>query len=174
MKLLTSLLIICTIFLTSCGHTYYVVRHAERGTPAPGGNMQANNPPLSDAGEKRAQDLKEILKDKKVAYIFSTNTIRTMSTAEPLRVAAGLTIENYKPIPDSAFIAKLKGLKKNVLVVGHSNTVDDIVNKLTGKQSLPGDLAETEYDNLFVIRYKGKKFSEFRPLKMSEIKAKGW
>lgn len=57
------------------------------------------------------------------------------------------------------FIKKLKAIKKgNVLVVGHSNTIDDIANKLCGKTVVPGDLKETQYDNLFVVRRKGKKF----------------
>jgi broad specificity phosphatase PhoE len=116
-----------------------------------------NNPPLSAQGEQRAQALKETLKDSKVEYIFSTNTIRTMTTAEPLSKLRGLTIENYGPMPDSAFIQKLKGLKKNVVIVGHSNTVDDIVNGLTGKKTVPGDLQDSEYSNLFVVTYKGKK-----------------
>ena len=72
---------------------------------------------------------KEILKTKKIGYIFSTNTIRTRSTAEPVRAYFNLATEAYPPVPDSAFIARLKSLKKNTLIVGHSNTVDDIVNK---------------------------------------------
>ena len=81
--LLVALLGLMTISCTSTSRIY-VVRHAERGTPAPGSNMAANNPPLSEAGEQRAQALKGLLQDKKVAYIFSTNTVRTMSTAQPL------------------------------------------------------------------------------------------
>ena len=57
------------------------------------------------------------------------------------------------------FIAKLKALKKNTLIVGHSNTVDEVVNGLTGTNSVPGDLQDSEYNNLFVIKVKGKKVS---------------
>lgn len=158
-----AIILIVPFLLTACSHTYYVVRHAEKGTAVPGEAMTSpDNPKLSPAGEQRALALKEVLKDKKVAYIFSTNTIRTQSTAEPLRALRGLKTETYRPIPDSAFIQKLKGLRKNVLIVGHSNTVDDIVNALTGEKSVPGDLQDSEYDNLFVIIYKGNKVKEYQ------------
>jgi broad specificity phosphatase PhoE len=151
--------LLASFLLTACSHTYYVVRHAEKANAAAGGGGMSspNNPPLSAPGEQRAQALMETLKDSKIDHIFSTNTIRTRTTAEPLRKAKSLTIEEYGPMPDSAFIQKLKGLKKNVLVVGHSNTVDDIVNGLTGQKTIPGDLLDSEYSNLFVVTYKGKK-----------------
>jgi broad specificity phosphatase PhoE len=155
-KIIISMLI--ASLLTACGHTYYVVRHAEKAVPSAGVTMSTpNNPPLSAAGTQRAQALKETLKDKKIDWIFSTNTVRTTATAEPLRSDRALTVQTYGPLPDSGFIQKLKGLKKNVLIVGHSNTVDDIVNGLTGKQTIATDLNDSEYDNLFVITYKGKK-----------------
>ena len=49
---------------------------------------------------------------------------------------------------------KLKKLKKNILVVGHSNTVDDIVNGLCNSKKIAADLQDNEYDNLFVVKYK--------------------
>lgn len=153
--------IVVTFFLTACSHTYYVVRHAEKATPSPGLTMSTpNDPPLSAAGEQRAQALLNILKDKKVRVIFSTNTIRTRSTAEPLSRQTGVSIQTYGPRPDSAFIQQLKGVRTNVLVVGHSNTVDEIVNGLCNETKVAGDLADSEYDNLFVVKYKrflGKK-----------------
>jgi phosphohistidine phosphatase SixA len=145
------------LLLTSCGQTFYVVRHAEKEVINNSGTMMSNDPPLSGAGKQRAESLKEILKGKKIGYIFSTNTIRTRSTAEPLRAFINLTTETYQPIPDQAFISRLLSLKKNVLIVGHSNTVDDVVNKLCRSVKIPADLPDTAYDNLFVISKKGKK-----------------
>src|SRR5689334_13756553 len=88
--------------LTACSRTYYVVRHAEKAVPSPGTTMQTpNDPPLSVAGQQRAQALKEVLKDKKINAIYSTNTIRTKSTAESLAQLKGLTIQTYGPMPDT-------------------------------------------------------------------------
>lgn len=154
MKALLPFFALC-IMLTSCSHTYYVVRHAEKAVPSPGITMSTpNDPPLSAAGEQRAQALKEVLKDKKIEYVFSTNTVRTRNTAEPLRSYRALNLQTYGPMPDSVFIRQLKALKHNTLVVGHSNTVDDIVNGLTNAATIPADLQDSEYDNLFVITYK--------------------
>jgi broad specificity phosphatase PhoE len=119
--------------------------------------MMANDPPLSDAGKARANALLQLLKGEQVAHIFSTNTIRTRTTAEPLSQHLGVPIQTYGPKPDSAFIQQLKSLEKDALVVGHSNTVDDIVNMLCNEQKVPGDLADTEYDNLFIVTIKNGK-----------------
>ncbi|HLG40203.1 MAG TPA: histidine phosphatase family protein, partial [Chitinophagaceae bacterium] len=113
---------------------------------------------LTDKGRERAEALKEILRNKKIAYIFSTNTIRTKSTAQPTADYFHLTIETYNPRPDSSFINLLKSKKKNTLIVGHSNTVDDIVNMLCSKKVVAGDLPDTEYNKLFIIKRKGKKY----------------
>jgi broad specificity phosphatase PhoE len=144
------------IVFTSCSHSYYIVRHAEKEASGP--NMMTTDVPLSEKGKNRAEALKEVLKNKKIANIFSTNTIRTKSTAQPTADYFSLTIQTYGPMPDSVFIMKLKSEKKNVLIVGHSNTVDDIVNMLCGKKEIPGDLKDQDYDNLFIVKKKGKHF----------------
>lgn len=146
------------LLLTACSRKIYVVRHAEKAA-ANGNAMMSSDPPLTEAGKDRAESLKEVLKTKKIGYIFSTNTIRTKSTAEPVRAYYNLVTEMYPPSPDTAFIVRLRSLKKNALVVGHSNTVDDIINKLCGSIKIPGDLPETEYDNLFIVKKKGRKMS---------------
>jgi len=167
MKLLIPILPVIFL-LTACSHSYYVVRHAEKVVSADSsGSMAVTNPSLSEAGLQRARTLKDTLRYKKIRYIFSTNTIRTVSTAAPLANYLMLSVQVYEPVPDQAFIQHLKGLKKNVLIVGHSNTVDDIVNGLTGKKSIPGDLKDNEYDNLFIVTFKNflvKKIS-FKRLK---------
>jgi phosphohistidine phosphatase SixA len=148
-----------TLILTACTRTFYIVRHAEKALPDENAAMMNNDPPLTEPGKERAEALKEILKTKKIGYIFSTNTIRTRSTAEPARAYFNLVTETYPSVPDSLFITRLNSLKKNTLIVGHSNTVDDIVNKLCGSIKIPTDLMEIEYDNLFVVKKKGRKMS---------------
>ena len=152
------LFLFISLLSTACTRSYYIVRHAEK-VAAEGNTMASNNPPLTEAGKERAEALKEIMKTKKIGYIFSTNTNRTKLTAEPTRAYFNLETAFYSPQSDSVFIHKLKSLKKNTLIVGHSNTVDDIVNKLCGSIKIPADLKETEYDNLFVVKKKGRKMS---------------
>jgi phosphohistidine phosphatase SixA len=145
------------LITTSCSQTIYVVRHAEKALPEGTSTMMKNDPPLSEAGKERAEALKEVLKTEKIGAIFSTNMKRTLSTAEPTRAYFNLSVETYAPVPDSLFIHRLKTTRKNTLVVGHSNTVDDIVNRLCGATNIPGDLQDSDYDNLFVLKKKGKK-----------------
>ena len=148
------------VMLAGCSHTYYIVRHAEKAVPGEGPVMNTpNDPALSTMGLQRADALKKVLHDKNIRYIYSTNTIRTRSTAEPLSNLMNVPILTYGPRPDSAFIQQMKLLKKNTLIVGHSNTIDDIANGLAGETKVEGDLSETVYDQIFIIHYRrgGKK-----------------
>ena len=159
------LLIASFICLTACSHTYFVVRHAEKADP---GAQMSSDVPLSEAGKARAIALRDRLKSESIKSIYSTNTIRTRSTAEPLSTLIDVPLQLYGPMPDSAFYTRIKMSGNNMLIVGHSNTVDDIVNNLTGEKSISGDLEDSVYDRLFIIRkqtFPGKK-AKFREEKL--------
>ena len=149
-------LFVAILFLASCKTTtYYVVRHAEKETAS----AMTNDVPLSAEGKQRAEALKDLLQNKNIQAIYSTNYIRTKSTAQPLAQEKNMTIQVYDP-RDTGFVSRIRNMNAgNVLIVGHSNTVDDIVNQLEGKTVIPGDLPESEYGDLFVVKRKGKKYS---------------
>ncbi|HWI90583.1 MAG TPA: phosphoglycerate mutase family protein [Flavisolibacter sp.] len=155
-----SILFIAALFLISCKATiYYVVRHAEKATATTMANTSmTSDVPLSEAGKQRAEALKTMLQKENVRHIFSTNYIRTKTTAQPLAEAINVPVEIYDP-KDSAFMTKLKSLNGNILIVGHSNTVDDLVNELSGKKEISGDLPDSEYGDLFIVKKKGSKVS---------------
>lgn len=149
-----SVVLVITLVLFSCKTTsYYIVRHAEKETSTMTGDVS-----LSDGGKQRAQALKDMLRKENIKHIFSTNYIRTKSTAQPLADAIHIPIEIYDP-KDQQFISKLKSLKGNSLIVGHSNTVDDLVNELAGKKEINGDLPDSEYGDLFIVKKRGKKLT---------------
>lgn len=157
------ILIFCIVALSACGNTIYIVRHAEK-EPVPAGASQqaASDPPLSEAGNQRANDLKGILENQGIQTIYSTNYKRTISTAMPLSNSRNIPIQTYNSRKDSmdAFISRLRTIRKgNVLVVGHSNTIDDLANKLANSTVVPGDLDESEYDNLFILKRKGDNYT---------------
>jgi broad specificity phosphatase PhoE len=134
----------------------YVVRHAEKiSSTDSAAKMMANDPPLSEAGKVRAIVLKDELKSKHIKHIYSTNTVRTRTTVEPLSQATKINIESYSNV--DSLVNVVQSMKGNVLIVGHSNTVDDIVNKLCRQTKIATDLNDKEYDNLFVVRISGKK-----------------
>jgi broad specificity phosphatase PhoE len=159
MKSITLILSV-NLLITGCTNTYYIVRHAEKEQPTSGSMMSTpGDPSLSDAGRTRAEVLKDELRNKKIKYIFSTQTRRTIATAEPLQKLLGIEINLYNTDTLETFIRRLKSIKKgNVLVVGHSNTVDELVNELSGTKEIAGDLKDSEYDNLFVVKRHGNKF----------------
>jgi broad specificity phosphatase PhoE len=152
-----NIFIAIAILFSSCATTtsYYIVRHAEKdaGTTMTTTVIQTSDVPLSEKGMKMAQVLSKQLERKRIKQIYSTNTIRTKSTAEPLSKLIGIPIQIYNNV-DSSFVQRLKSQKGNVLVVGHSNTVDDLVNALTNKKLL-NDLPDAQYGDIFIVHKKG-------------------
>jgi broad specificity phosphatase PhoE len=153
-----SFLFLATIFFLSCKTTtYYIVRHAEKeSSTTMSANTMTSDVPLSEAGKQRAAALKTALQEENIKYIFSTNYVRTKSTAQPLADAINVPIEIYDP-KDPGFANKIKSLDGNALVVGHSNTVDDLVNELAGRKEIKDDLPDSEYGDLFIVKKKGNK-----------------
>jgi len=133
----------------------FLVRHAERADqaapamPATGHSMLPNDPPLSDAGKARAAKLAAMLAASGVKHIFTTEFKRTRETASPLAEKIKVTpimSASKDPGPLVETVQKSTG---NVLIVGHSNTVPDLLKRLGVKDTIT--IAETEYDNLFVV-----------------------
>jgi len=148
------LLFVSVFVLASCSTTnYYVVRHAEK---AASDGAMTSDVPLSAEGQARAAALVDVLKSKKISAIYATPYQRTKGTVQPLGEAIGVPVQTYDP-RDTSFIRKVKALNQPVLIAGHSNTVDDLVNAISG-QKLLQDLPETQYGDLFIIKKKGKKY----------------
>jgi broad specificity phosphatase PhoE len=148
------------LFFSSCKvTTYYVVRHAEKESSTTMSSMtMTSDVPLSAAGKQRAEALKDVLLNEKIRHIFSTNYIRTKSTVQPLADAIHIPVEVYDT-KDSSFAKTLKSLHGNVLIVGHSNTVDDLINELMGRKEINGDLPDAAYGDLFIVEKKANHFS---------------
>ena len=124
----------------------FVVRHAER---ADAGMQAQTDPPLSIAGEARAQKLAAMLADSGVKDIFATELKRTQDTAKALAMKAGVAVEQVASKDTALLIAKIKSHPNDVvLIVGHSNTLPAILKALAG---VDVTIADSEYDNLFVV-----------------------
>lgn len=128
----------------SAQSTIFLVRHAEK---AVGGD--ARDPDLSPAGHERAQALASILKDAGISAIFVTDLKRTQQTAEPFAKASNITPTIVPAKETGALVARLKATSGNALVVGHSNTIPDILAALG--ISDPPEIADEDYDNLFLV-----------------------
>lgn len=140
--------------ITSCSSTLYVVRHAEKVTTV------KDNPPLTPEGEQRAKDLAILLQSKKLKAIYSTDTKRTIGTAQPTALQKDKSVVLYKHDTVVKTLQTIGGLKGNTLIVGHSNTIIPILEKMgivPDKKNVP----DWEYDNLFIVKYKLNKSKQF-------------
>lgn len=127
--------------------TIFLVRHAEKSDGTTG---DPKDPELSQAGRARAESLAMMLKDAAITAVFVTELKRTQLTAEPLARAAKLEPIVVPAKETAAVVARLRETSGNVLVVGHSNTIPDIITALGASQ--PIALEDNEYDNLFIWR----------------------
>ncbi|MFK7769854.1 MAG: histidine phosphatase family protein [Mariniblastus sp.] len=121
--------------------TWIVVRHADR---------EGRKDELNEAGKIRAAKLVEIATLLRVTEIYSTDWVRTKTTAQPTAEKLKLEVQIYKKHDAEALNAlKVKHAGAVVMIVGHSNTVGPIVNGLGGK----GDFAvgHDDYDDLFIV-----------------------
>jgi broad specificity phosphatase PhoE len=129
----------------------YVVRHAERadgGMPPAG--VTKPDPPLSEAGKARADKLASMLAVSGVTAIYVTEYVRTQQTAAPLAAALKLKPTAIPSSGTADLVARLKADHRNdiVLIVGHSNSVPEIITALGGP---PVTIADDEYDKLFIV-----------------------
>jgi broad specificity phosphatase PhoE len=129
--------------------TVFVVRHAERADQAEGGTMSATDPDLSPAGRARAESLAAMLKDAGVRSIFVTQYKRTQQTAVPLAQRLGVAPVEVGSRDLDRLAGRVRAAAGNVLVVGHSNSVPNLLKALGIAE--PIEIADTEYDNLFVV-----------------------
>jgi 2,3-bisphosphoglycerate-dependent phosphoglycerate mutase len=131
--------------------TYILVRHAEKDTTTAGSTMMASDPPLTKAGEARAQRLVETLKKYTPDAIYSTNYTRTKNTVLPLTQKLGLPTLIYNPKDLNYFAEQLlKEKDKTIVIAGHSNTTPTLVNLLTKKNSYPA-LDESVYNKIYIV-----------------------
>ena len=150
-RALTGFFVACMFALPAAAQqTVFLVRHAERADSSPGTSpTMAADPDLSEAGRARAEHLAEALKDAKITAIFATEFKRTQQTAAPLAKALGLTVKVVRSNSEASLIADLKAAKGNVLVVGHSNTVPEIIKRLGVTTAV--SIGDNDFDNLFVV-----------------------
>lgn len=151
MKSIFTILIV-SLLLAACSpkqepKTIFLVRHAEK-------QLVGDDPELSVAGTARSKKLAQILEGKDIQHIFSTNTIRTKGTAQPLANAKGLTIEIYDAKDHDDLVKELRARTGNILVVGHSNTINHLANYFVGTDEKYPDLQDTEYDFIFEVSLK--------------------
>lgn len=131
--------------------TVIFLRHAE-ALPRTRSNQ---NPVLAKSGDARAALEAKTLQAAGVTRIFATELKRTQQTAAPLAKLLDLDVEQYAAGKSKAFAATLKELKNGevAVVVGHSNTVPQMVKELGGSMTQldkKGYIEDTQHDRMII------------------------
>jgi broad specificity phosphatase PhoE len=130
--------------------TVMFVRHAEKAlTPA-------DDPGLSEAGQRRSAELARQLADVDVVAgidaVYATPYRRSVETAKPIADALKLQVRSYDAADTEKFLDELVKEEKGkiVLVVGHSDTVPAMIGNMGASKRVPA-IAENEYDNIYIV-----------------------
>jgi broad specificity phosphatase PhoE len=137
------ILLFVSVPIVSAQPVVVIVRHAEKA--ANGGN----DPDLSSAGRGRADALARILKDSGITAIFTSEFKRTQETATPTATSAHVTPTVVAAKDTAALAARLHQLSGNALVVGHGDTIPNLVKALG--INVPVNIPDTDYSELLIV-----------------------
>jgi len=138
-----SLLLFVSVSIASAQPVVVIVRHAEKAT------NDATDPDLSSAGRARADALARILKDSGLTAIFTTEFKRTQETAAPTAASAHVTPTVVAAKDTAALVAKLHQLNGNALVVGHGDTIPNLIKALG--INTPVNIPDDDYSELLIV-----------------------
>jgi broad specificity phosphatase PhoE len=131
--------------------TIYVMRHLQKEEGA--------DPPLTKEGAAGAERLAALLAKDGITAVFASPALRAQQTAAPLARRLGLRVITYDPRDPQALAAKVASIKGAVLVVGHSNTVPDLVAHFGGER--PAPLTEQDFGTVFVVKAGSRRIRQF-------------
>lgn len=123
----------------------FIVRHAERA------DAKDDTSLLSRKGKKRATLLSKVLSGVALKAVYTTEYERTQQTAEPTAKAKGLivTVTDSEKAVELAAELKSKPAETDVLVVGHTDTIPDILKGLGVEPAVA--IENSDYANLFIV-----------------------
>ena len=122
---------------------YYFIRHAEKAD-------SSKNPNLSEKGLERAQQWKILFSKIDFDGVYSTDFNRTLQTIQPIVADNNRLLKIYNPkmMDVEAFKKETQG--KTILIVGHSNTIPNMVNQII-KENKYTDIEENQFGNLYIV-----------------------
>lgn len=144
--------VITILSLNACTtQTFYIVRHAEK-------ENESESSGLSREGIERGMALEKYMADKKLDTVFTSEKRRAVLTGLSVSLPQSLpqvTLEQSPALKLENFIARLKNISgnKNILIVGHTNTIPSIIQSICGRQIMA--IPETDYGFIYTITVKG-------------------
>lgn len=132
----------------------YVMRHLH--TP-----QGSTDPDLTSVGRQHALLLDRWFRGKRLKAIYISNYRRTRQTVTPLVARLGLEPKVYDPADSAALVVNVGQETGPVLIVGHSNTVPDLVEQLGG--SRPAPLSHPDFGDIWTVRRGTVKREQIKP-----------
>jgi 2,3-bisphosphoglycerate-dependent phosphoglycerate mutase len=160
-KIILSAIFVCTMTTVFAQESieittnYFLIRHAEKVRE----NPADKNPDLNERGFQRAENWKQVLQHISFDAIYSTDYKRTLKTIEPISKKLNLTPLIYNPSKVDFDHFQLENSDKNVLIVGHSNTIPQFVNGLIHQQKYQ-EMDDNEFSHLYIVTVKGKEITD--------------
>jgi len=127
--------------------TIYLVRHAEKEVS----EENPRDPGLTSCGQERAESLANYLNDVNIEVIYSSDYIRTRTTAGPTAKSKSKEIELYNPRELEEFAEGLLAGGQDALVVGHSNTTGVLAGMLVGEEIASVSMSEDVYNRIYQV-----------------------
>lgn len=126
----------------------YILRHTEKADDT------SEDPELSTAGIKRANYWKKVLQNIDFDKVFTTEFKRNIQTADIISKERTIQPDLYYPMSFDVlkFINQIKG--QNVLIIGHSNTIPDMVNRLIDETKYP-PMSHQNYNVMYIVTING-------------------
>jgi broad specificity phosphatase PhoE len=121
---------------------YFVMRHLQ----TPEGER---DPDLTAEGRRQAALLADRFGRERPVAIHVSDYRRTRQTAAPLAARLGLTPIVYDPADTPGLVARVRAGPWPVLIVGHSNTVPEIIAQLGGIR--PAPLVHADFGDIWRI-----------------------
>jgi broad specificity phosphatase PhoE len=138
------------LWSTANSTTVIVIRHAEKASNG------GDDPPLDPAGAARALLLARMFGDAhppgSLDAIYVSPALRNRQTAAPLAARLGIS-PVVVPADDPRALAR-RALHEHdggrILIIGHSDTVPEIVAALSGQATIPA-IGDSEYGTMYVV-----------------------
>ena len=151
MRILIALLLAllpATAFAEPAAQPVYVLRHLNTPAGEP-------DPDLLPEGRAAAIELADLMETDRFqgagrpVAIYVSDYKRTRQTAAPTAARLALNLTVYDPRDTAGLIARVRAETGPVIIVGHSNTVPDIVAALGGER--PAPLSHPDFGDLWVV-----------------------
>jgi phosphohistidine phosphatase SixA len=138
------------VWFTANSTVVIVIRHAEKES------VSTLDPALSEAGQARAALLVRMFGETQGAgrldAIYTSSALRNRMTAAPLAARLGI-VPIVAPSDDPKGLARRivrENSGKRVMVIGHANTVPEIVAALSGRSDI-SQIDEKEFGTMYIV-----------------------